>query len=94
MRWLIAALLATIPVSIRADTAGEFDYYVMALSWSPNWCVSEGDARDAEQCDARHDYGWVLHGLWPQYERGWPDYCRTSFRAPSRNQTAPSSRPM
>ncbi len=29
----------------------------------------------------------MLHGLWPQYERGWPSYCRSDFRAPSRGQT-------
>ncbi|MEM9852259.1 MAG: ribonuclease T2 [Pseudomonadota bacterium] len=67
------------------DQAGVFDYYVMALSWSPNWCLREGDARGAAQCAT--DAGWVLHGLWPQYERGWPDYCRTSQPAPSRAMT-------
>jgi ribonuclease T2 len=69
------------------DRAGEFDYYVMALSWSPNWCATTGDARNADQCDARHDYGWILHGLWPQYERGYPSNCRTSERNPSRGET-------
>lgn len=68
-----------------ADTAGTFDYYVLALSWSPNWCALEGDARDAPQCE--RDYGWTLHGLWPQYEKGWPDYCQTAKRAPSRRMT-------
>lgn len=84
---LAAALLTALPAQAIADgeTAGAFDYYVMALSWSPNWCALEGDARDAEQCDT--DAGWVLHGLWPQYHRGWPSYCPTSERAPSRQMT-------
>ncbi|MCP5089260.1 MAG: ribonuclease T2 [Rhodobacteraceae bacterium] len=68
--------------------AEEFDYYVLALSWSPNWCALEGDAKQADQCHKRHDYGWVLHGLWPQYERGWPSYCKTSERPPSRTMTS------
>lgn len=85
---LAAALLTALPAQAIADgeTAGKFDYYVMALSWSPNWCALEGDARDAEQCET--DAGWVLHGLWPQYHRGWPSYCPTSERAPSRQMTA------
>ncbi|MEL6464705.1 MAG: ribonuclease T2 [Pseudomonadota bacterium] len=69
------------------DRAGEFDYYVLSLSWSPNWCAYEGDARGSDQCDARHDHGWILHGLWPQYHRGWPQYCQTAERPPSRAMT-------
>lgn len=74
------------PGLVLADTAGEFDYYVMALSWSPNWCELEGDRRDAPQCEQAR--GWVLHGLWPQYERGYPTGCTTRFRNPSRRDTA------
>lgn len=86
---LISLLLLCLQISAaRADgTAGDFDYYVLSLSWSPNWCDLEGDARESPQCDADSGFGWVLHGLWPQYERGWPDYCRTGFNAPSRGQT-------
>lgn len=69
------------------DQSGEFDYYVLSLSWSPNWCAYEGDARGSDQCDARHDHGWIMHGLWPQYHRGWPEYCLTAERPPSRAMT-------
>ncbi|WP_147110411.1 ribonuclease T2 [Tateyamaria sp. syn59] len=69
------------------DRSSEFDYYVLSLSWSPNWCAYEGDARGSDQCDARHDHGWILHGLWPQYHRGWPEYCQTAERPPSRAMT-------
>ncbi|MEO0567178.1 MAG: ribonuclease T2 [Pseudomonadota bacterium] len=71
----------------EGEKAGVFDYYVLALSWSPNWCALEGDAKGAEQCDAREEFGWVLHGLWPQYHRGWPSFCQTVERAPSRRMT-------
>lgn len=87
MRRLFAALLAVLPLHVAGDTAGTFDYYVVSLSWSPNWCALEGDARGSDQCDARHDHGWILHGLWPQYERGYPDYCQTPARPPSRAMT-------
>jgi len=87
LRFLVLGVtLAANLARADGDKAGEFDYYVLALSWSPNWCALEGDARDAEQCDT--DAGWLLHGLWPQYHRGWPAYCPTQERPPSRAMTA------
>lgn len=83
---ILFTLLAATSVFARGEKAGDFDYYVLALSWSPTWCAIEGDARDAEQCDT--DLGWSLHGLWPQYDRGWPSYCPTTERNPSRAMTA------
>lgn len=80
----LLALLAT--PAFAEDISGEFDYYVMSLSWSPNWCALEGDARNSPQCD--RDFGWVLHGLWPQYHRGYPSYCNTTERQPSRQMTS------
>lgn len=88
MRWLCALLLSTTLASAEGERAGVFDYWVLSLSWSPTWCALEGDARGAEQCDAARDTGWILHGLWPQYHRGWPSYCRTAAHPPTRAQTA------
>ena len=83
-----AVLLVFAPLArAEGDAAGQFDYYVMALSWSPNWCAIEGDAKGSEQCEDRHDYGWTLHGLWPQFHRGWPSYCSTTQPPPTRRQT-------
>lgn len=85
----LIALLSLIALPAKAqDVSGDFDYYVLSLSWSPNWCALEGDSRGSPQCDADADFGWVLHGLWPQYERGWPADCRHSYRNPSRSTTA------
>lgn len=70
----------------QADSTERDDYYLLALSWVPSWCAAEGDARDAAQCDT--DAGWQVHGLWPQYaDGGWPEYCETDARDPSRAQT-------
>ena len=88
MRWLVSWLLAALPTASLADTAGDFDYYVLSLSWSPNWCALEGDARGSDQCDDRHDHGWILHGLWPQYEDGYPAFCQSAERPPTRGMTA------
>ncbi|MEM8956883.1 MAG: ribonuclease T2 [Pseudomonadota bacterium] len=82
---VLAACAALLAAPLRAeDVAGRFDYYVLALSWTPNWCLREGDARGSEQCDPRQDFGWTLHGLWPQYERGYPQECATQTPGPSR----------
>jgi len=90
MRPIFIALLLSLPLTARAEgeRAGAFDYYVMALSWSANWCALEGDARNSPQCDTSEDHGWILHGLWPQFHRGYPSYCKTAKRPPSRGMTA------
>ena len=91
MRVIFAALVAlALAGAARAEgeRAGDFDHYVMALSWSASWCALEGDARDDPQCDAGRGVDFVLHGLWPQYEDGWPSYCRTVERDPPRSMTA------
>jgi ribonuclease T2 len=62
----------------QQDVAGKFDYYALVLSWSPTHCSSEASADDEMQCNRRDGkrYSFVLHGLWPQYTRGWPQSCR------------------
>ncbi len=84
---LLTALLLAAPAALAKDVAGRFDYYVLSLSWSPDWCRTEGDSRDAEQCDTGRRIGFVVHGLWPQYERGWPEDCTTGARDPSRRES-------
>ncbi|MBB6469965.1 ribonuclease T2 family protein [Aminobacter carboxidus] len=54
-----------------------FDFYVLALSWSPSYCEAEGEQANGQQCRAGRPYGFVVHGLWPQYERGFPESCPT-----------------
>ena len=88
MRVLIALLLTCQAAFAAEDRPGEFDYYVLAMSWSPTWCAIEGDARGAAQCSDAADTGWVMHGLWPQYHRGWPQHCQSAERPPSRTMTA------
>ncbi|MEE9455397.1 MAG: ribonuclease T2 [Paracoccaceae bacterium] len=87
LKTFCAALVFATPTWADGEAAGDFDYYVMALSWTPSWCALDGDARQSPQCDADQGFGFTLHGLWPQYEQGWPAYCRTSARDPSRSQT-------
>lgn len=80
-------LLSALPALAEGEKAGAFDYYVLSLTWSPTFCALSGDARGEDQCDPRHDFAFTLHGLWPQDEFGWPSYCRTPQRDPSRAET-------
>lgn len=61
-----------------------FDFYVLALSWSPSYCEAEGEDANRQQCKAGRPYAFVVHGLWPQFERGFPDSCPTRSRDVSR----------
>ncbi|MBW0158701.1 ribonuclease T2 family protein [Sedimentimonas flavescens] len=90
MKRFALACLMLWPLSALAEgeRAGDFDYYLLSLSWAPGWCATDGASRDVAQCDPANDATFVLHGLWPQYETGWPSYCRTTARDPSRAQSA------
>ena len=78
---LVALIAGSAPAQDRRQSApGEFDFYVLALSWSPSFCEAaaergnNGRSQQA-QCGSR-PFSFVVHGLWPQYERGFPDYCQ------------------
>ena len=66
--------------SAAAKTPGVFDYYTLTLSWSPTYCQTEQGRNNRHQCGAGRRYSFVVHGLWPQHERGWPQHCETSER--------------
>jgi len=117
LRAAVLMIFAAIPLEARAQAdrggmPGDFDYYVLSLSWSPTYCSgkggeNEGDRggydsqygddsgyggrrydngrrygrQDPGQCSGIRPYAFVLHGLWPQYERkGWPEMCQTGSR--------------
>ena len=77
-----AVLLAAAAVQSHAEP-GDFDFYVLALSWSPSWCEGDGAGSGSRQCRAGADHGFVVHGLWPQYERGYPEHCADGPRVPA-----------
>jgi ribonuclease T2 len=90
---VIAAITAAVSAQQRApwpserfnpapqqNTAGTFDYYALVLSWSPTFCSSSSGGDADQQCN-RNDgkrFSFVVHGLWPQYEKGFPQMCRTA----------------
>lgn len=80
----LALLGSALPATARhprhsADVPGEFDYYLLSLSWSPAFCLqSPGSA----ECNGARRFGFIVHGLWPQNERGWPQNCASSEQLP------------
>ena len=88
---MIKAYLAALLLAAAPAAAQDFDYYVLALSWTPSFCASGGSAEDGPggQCDPGRNLGFTLHGLWPQYAAGgWPEQCETEARDPTRRETA------
>jgi len=79
----VLVLCTTVAVSAqdrRQNAPGEFDFYVLSLSWSPSYCEAASERGNngrgtQAQCGGR-PYSFVVHGLWPQYERGFPEYCQ------------------
>jgi ribonuclease T2 len=78
--FVLAAAVRLAPAQdARQNEAGQFDFYLLSLSWSPSYCAAaaerEGSHAPASQCGER-SYAFVVHGLWPQYDRGFPEYCQ------------------
>ena len=73
-------ILLILCASVSNTQAADFDFYVLALSWSPDYCAVNG-AGDPQQCGSGKRLGFVLHGLWPQNNRGYPSNC-TSEKLP------------
>ncbi len=77
----LVALLVSFPAAFTPASAqqygepGQFDFYVLALSWSPSYCESAGNRADPAQCRVQKPLGFIVHGLWPQYDRGFPSDC-------------------
>lgn len=90
-RWSVTSSIAATAVLCLALAApasaqdsprgapGRFDFYVLSLSWSPSFCADAAERHAGRsagaQCGAR-PYAFVVHGLWPQYEKGFPQYCQ------------------
>ena len=64
----IGALLAGLPLSAakKKKKAPDFDYYLLALSWAPDFCATAGSSGNAAECGVGRKVAFVVHGLWPQ----------------------------
>src|SRR3984893_9903094 len=78
----VAVLLMAGPAAAqdrRQNQPGKFDFYVLSLSWAPSFCDAAferaPDQAPPPECGQRA-YPFVVHGLWPQYEKGFPEFCQ------------------
>jgi ribonuclease T2 len=76
----------------NTGTPGKFDFYVLTLSWSPDYCATN-QKPDPNQCNVGKKLGFVLHGLWPQYQKGYPANCSTQKLTPAIKQQFPGLYP-
>src|SRR5947199_8548166 len=84
--WLTVNIGIAAAQDRRQNDPGQFDFYVLSLSWSPTFCEASGErgTPPQQQCGAR-PYSFVVHGLWPQYETGFPEYCQVPAPRLDRN---------
>lgn len=80
---LVAALILATPPAWAAQCSpakgqtGQFDYYLLSLSWAPSYCATPSGKKNPQECGPGTSYGFVVHGLWPQYGSGqWPQCCQ------------------
>jgi len=77
-RWIsINLLLCLCAGGLRAQSPKpNFSYYLLVLSYAPDFCDEPGGNKDARECGAGRKVGFIVHGLWPQGEnsRG-PENC-------------------
>lgn len=58
------------------DAPGQFDYYLLSMSWAPDFCDSHPQDMNNRECGRGNQVGFIVHGLWPQFENGkWPKEC-------------------
>jgi ribonuclease T2 len=77
IHFLISTLVLTVTVQAKVQDSSQFDYYVLALSWSPSYCAGEAGQNDRQQCAPGRRLAFVVHGLWPQRNESWPEYCKS-----------------
>jgi ribonuclease T2 len=79
-RFVLITIGVLLAFTLRPAWGQSFDYYVLALSWSPTFCATPDGAREPDQCATGRRFAFVVHGLWPQYAKGWPQFCSTEER--------------
>ena len=74
-------LFAAVPLQARPRSKKKpknkaFSYYMLVLSYAPDFCAQPKGDKDARECGIGRHVGFVVHGLWPQGEttRG-PENC-------------------
>jgi ribonuclease T2 len=68
----LVLILLGVSVTVRTEARskkpqkGAFSYYMLVLSYAPDFCNQSGVDKDPRECGAGKGIGFVVHGLWPQ----------------------------
>jgi ribonuclease T2 len=66
-----------------AAATPSFSYYLLVLSYSPDFCNEPGGTKDPQECGTGLDIGFIVHGLWPQGETSaGPENCAGAATVP------------
>src|SRR5262249_3258791 len=73
---MLAGISEARPRKKKPAKPTEFSYYVLVLSYAPDFCAQPQGQKDPRECGTGRHVGFVVHGLWPQGEstRG-PENC-------------------
>ena len=87
--FLAISLVSSEAQDRRQNEPGQFDFYVLSLSWSPSFCdaVTERSPQTAArqpEC-GKQAFSFIVQGLWPQYEHGFPEFCQNPAPRLDRN---------
>jgi ribonuclease T2 len=76
MLWAALRVLAPVPATAQQPAPpGQFDYYLLSLSWSPQFCAGSA-GKTSPECSGERHFSFIAHGLWPQFDRGgYPSRC-------------------
>ena len=75
MKKLLFAL-ACFAAAASSQPAEGFDYYLLSMSWAPDFCALPSGNKDPRECGRGRQVGFVVHGLWPQGDQGrGPERC-------------------
>jgi len=73
---VILLLCLSVPLAVVAkkkkhQSGGKsFDYYLLSLSWAPDFCDLNPQKSGSNECSSGNKFGLVVHGMWPQFESG------------------------
>lgn len=63
---LVLVMAPTSGLQARSRKQGAFDYYMLVLSYAPDFCAQPQGNQDPQECGPGSHAGFVVHGLWPQ----------------------------
>jgi ribonuclease T2 len=91
MRALLVSLVVAachpsrpVPTPAPPPPASKFGFYLLAMTWAPNFCCGEPAQRQCTQLAGSYAASHLtLHGLWPNFtdeqsrglSRAWPQFC-------------------